>query len=604
MRVARRIGVLALSVMVLASPLVASDPAWAAGDGTPDTAFTVNTGSGFNSSVYSVAVQSDGKIVVGGSFTELNGVTSNRIARLNADGTPDTTFSSKTGSGFGGGVVRALAVQSDGKIVAGGAFTTLNGETRNRIVRFNADGTPDTTFSNNTGSGFNGAEVYSVVVQSDGKIVVGGDFTTLKGQTTNRIARLNVDGTPDTAFTTSTGTGFDTTVTSVAVQADGKIVVGGSFTTLNGQTSNRIARLNVDGTPDAAFSLSTGAGFNSGVNGVAVQPDGKIVVGGSFTTLNGQTSNRIARLNIDGTPDTTFTANTGIGFSASSTYSFAVQSDGKIVVGGSFTTLNGQTSNRIARLNIDGTPDTTFTANTGTGFSNGVLPVALQSDGKIVVGGHFTTLNGQTTNRIARLLGGAGGLIGSVAPPGGITFVFLTSDGAPCFTDSAVSAGAYNLPTSAVACTPEGSELVGWAIPGQKGHFSDGGTVIATADQTFTAVAKNPTISVLYDPNVGRESGASETFAPCLSSSGANLNTAADAAWTTKSTARDGLLAVSPVCAPSGMRFLGWTDQPTTNGVNKAVEGAITLAGGSPVPASWSQDPDPVNTVHLYAMWG
>ena len=550
MRVARRIGVLALSVMVLASPLVASDPAWAAGDGTPDTAFTVNTGSGFNSSVYSVAVQSDGKIVVGGSFTELNGVTSNRIARLNADGTPDTTFSSKTGSGFGGGVVRALAVQSDGKIVAGGAFTTLNGETRNRIVRFNADGTPDTTFSNNTGSGFNGAEVYSVVVQSDGKIVVGGDFTTLKGQTTNRIARLNVDGTPDTAFTTSTGTGFDTTVTSVAVQADGKIVVGGSFTTLNGQTSNRIARLNVDGTPDAAFSLSTGAGFNSGVNGVAVQPDGKIVVGGSFTTLN------------------------------------------------------GQTSNRIARLNIDGTPDTTFTANTGTGFSNGVLPVALQSDGKIVVGGHFTTLNGQTTNRIARLLGGAGGLIGSVAPPGGITFVFLTSDGAPCFTDSAVSAGAYNLPTSAVACTPEGSELVGWAIPGQKGHFSDGGTVIATADQTFTAVAKNPTISVLYDPNVGRESGASETFAPCLSSSGANLNTAADAAWTTKSTARDGLLAVSPVCAPSGMRFLGWTDQPTTNGVNKAVEGAITLAGGSPVPASWSQDPDPVNTVHLYAMWG
>ena len=443
MRVARGIGVLALSVMVLASPLVASDPAWAAGDGTPDTAFTVNTGSGFNSSVYSVAVQSDGKIVVGGSFTELNGVTSNRIARLNADGTPDTTF------------------------------------------------------SNNTGSGFNGAEVYSVAVQSDGKIVVGGDFTTLKGQTTNRIARLNVDGTPDTAFTTSTGTGFDTTVTSVAVQPDGKIVVGGSF-----------------------------------------------------------------------------------------------------------TTLNGQTSNRIARLNIDGTPDTTFTANTGTGFSNGVLPVALQSDGKIVVGGHFTTLNGQTTNRIARLLGGAGGLIGSVAPPGGITFVFLTSDGAPCFTDSAVSAGAYNLPTSAVACTPEGSELVGWAIPGQKGHFSDGGTVIATADQTFTAVAKYPTISVLYDPNVGRESGASETFAPCLSSSGANLNTAADAAWTTKSTARDGLLAVSPVCAPSGMRFLGWTDQPTTNGVNKAVEGAITLAGGSPVPASWSQDPAPVNTVHLFAMWG
>jgi uncharacterized delta-60 repeat protein len=336
---------------MFSSPAHAADP-----DGTPDTAFTTNTGTGFDNSVYSVAVQADGKIVLGGDFTTLKGATVNGIARLNADGTPDATFNANTGTGFDNGVF-SVAVQADGKIVLGGFFTTLNSVTGvNRIARLNADGTPDATFNANTGTGFDNS-VFSVAVQTDGKIVVGGNFTTLKGATgVNRIARLNADGTPDATFNANTGTGFDNLVFSVAVQADGKIVLGGDFTTLNSVTGvNRIARLNADGTPDTAFTTNTGTGFDNIPFSVAVQTDGKIVLGGDFTTLNSVTGvNRIARLNADGTPDTAFTTNTGTGFD-NSVVSVAVQADGKIVLGGFFTTLNSVTGvNYIARLSGSG----------------------------------------------------------------------------------------------------------------------------------------------------------------------------------------------------------------------------------------------------------
>jgi len=170
----------------------------------------------------------------------------NRIARLNADGTPDTDFNTKTGTGFDSSV-EAVAVQSDGKIIAGGRFTTLKGATANYIARLGANGEPDTSFS--TGTGFN-TTVRAVAVQSDGKIIAGGDFRTLNGVTVNYIARLDANGTPDTDFSTSTGTGFDGVVRAMAVQSDGKILVGGDFRKLNGVTVNYIARLLGGSAPD------------------------------------------------------------------------------------------------------------------------------------------------------------------------------------------------------------------------------------------------------------------------------------------------------------------------------------------------------------------
>jgi uncharacterized delta-60 repeat protein len=386
---------------------------------------TFNPGTGANNRVSSVAVQSDGKILIGGDFTNYNNTSRNRIARLNADGTLDTTFNPGTGAN---NRVSSVAVQSDGKILIGGNFTTYNGTARNRIDRLNAAGTLDTSFNPGTGANL---RVYSVAVQSDGKILIGGDFTTYNTTSSrNRIARLNADGTLDTTFAPGTGANFK--VNSVAVQSDGKILIGGDFTSYNGTTRNYIARLNAAGTLDTTFDPGTGA--NASVFSVAVQSDGKILIGGNFLTYNGTGRNRIARVNADGTLDTTFVPGTG----ASATInSVAVQSDGKILIGGDFTTYNGTARSRIARLNADGTLDTTFVPGGGTGAT--INSVAVQSDGKILIGGAFTSYNGTTRYRVARLL------ISCTNPTSGGTIAAAQSGNSPfdpaAFTSSAAASG-------------------------------------------------------------------------------------------------------------------------------------------------------------------
>ena len=194
---------------------------WAA-DGSLDTSF--DPGSGANSWVYELAIQPDGKILIGGNFTTYNGTGRNSIARLNADGSLDTTFDPGTGAD---NYVLGLAIQSDGKILIGGAFTTYNGTGRNSIARLNADGSLDTSFD--PGAGANGFG-YALAIQADGKILIGGDFTSYDGTGRNRIARLNADGSLDTSF--DPGTGADNYPVALAIQPDGKILIGGGFTHL------------------------------------------------------------------------------------------------------------------------------------------------------------------------------------------------------------------------------------------------------------------------------------------------------------------------------------------------------------------------------------
>ena len=285
------------------------------------------------------------------------------------------------------GAVYSLAVQTNGQILVAGDFTTLGDQPRNHLGRLNADGSLDTTFTNGVDGYYS---VNSLAVQADGKILVGGNFTTLGGQARRSLGRLNADGSLDTSFTSEIG-GDQPWVQSLAVQADGKILVGGWFTTLGGQTRDRLGRLNADGTLDTTFPT----GSMSGCYALAVQADGKILVGGAFTTLGGQARNCLGRLNADGTLDATFT--NGANYFVCS---LAVQADGKILVGGDFTTLGGQPRNYLGRLNADGTLDTTFTNGAN---SRWVGSLAVQADGKILVGGGFTTLGGQTRIRLGRL---------------------------------------------------------------------------------------------------------------------------------------------------------------------------------------------------------
>ena len=348
----------------------------------------LNTGTGFDGLVETMVLQPDGKILVGGFFTQYNGVTQTRFARLNSNGSLDTGYS--TGTLFNI-AVRTIALQSDGKVLVGGEFTTFQGSTQTRIARLTSTGFLD-TFT--IGTGFD-AYVSDIALQSDGKILVGGNFTTYNGATQTRIARLNTDGTRDTGFTI--GTGFNGLVYDIALQPDGKILVVGQFTAYDGVTQNYITRLNSNGTRDTGFS--TGSGFvGSNARIIIVQPDGKILVGGFFTQYNGVTQNRITRLNSDGTRDTGFVQGTGFNGSVSA---IALQSDGKILVGGSFTSYDGVTQNYITRLNSNGTRDTSFV--TGTGFNNTTPAIVVQTDGNILVGGEFTTYNGATVNAIVRL---------------------------------------------------------------------------------------------------------------------------------------------------------------------------------------------------------
>ncbi len=329
-----------------------------------------------NGTVYCTAVQPDGKILVGGGFTTLRGQSRSRIGRLNADGTLDISFNPGAG-----GTVYSLAVQPDGTILVAGGFTTLGGQSRSCIGRLNADGTLDASF--NPGADNN---VYSLLVQPDGRILVGGAFTSLAGQSRSYIGRLNADGSLDATFNPQAG-GY---VCSIALQSDGKILVGGRFNILAGQTRYYIGRLNSDGSLDAAFNPVA----SSSVYALALQPDGRILLGGAFTYLGGQSRSCIGRLNADGSLDTTF--NPGAG---SSVYSLALQVDGRILVGGGFTSLGGQSRSYLGRLNPDGLLDATF--NPGAGSS--VLSLAIQADGKILAGGNLTTLGGQGRAYLGRL---------------------------------------------------------------------------------------------------------------------------------------------------------------------------------------------------------
>ncbi|MBU0492901.1 MAG: hypothetical protein KKB13_13725 [Chloroflexi bacterium] len=306
-----------------------------------------------------------------------------------------------TGSGANG-PVRAIALQSDGKIIIGGSFTQFNGSTRNCLARLNPDGSLDPTF--NPGAG---GPVYTLVVQTDDKILVGGNFTAVGGISRNRIARLNDDGSVDTGF--DPGTGADNVVYALAVrEADNTVILGGNFTHVNALTRTRIARLTSTGTVDLTFDPGDGA--NSPVYAVAIQSDGKLIFGGDFTTIDGAIRNRIARLNTDGTVDAGF--NPGLGANAL-VRALDIQTDNRVLIGGHFTRINGVARNHIARINTDGSLDATFDTSVGT--NGDVWSITLQTDGRGIIAGEFASVNGTGRNCLARL-NDNGTLDGSFAP--------------------------------------------------------------------------------------------------------------------------------------------------------------------------------------------
>ena len=352
-------------------------------DGSLDATF--DPGSGLSDRGSTTFILADGRIVVAGGFRSYRGEYERPgLAKFNADNSLDLTFEKGVGSN-NAYRVQSIVRQSDGKFIVGGDFQRYDGVSRNRIARLNADGTLDTTFVPGTGFNHN-SSVLALGIQSDGKIYAGGSFTSFNGDPQIRLVRLNVDGSFDGSF--DVGEGFNNTVNGLVVQSDDKVIVVGNFTEYNTVARNRMVRVDTDGTLDMSFD--PGTGLNGGAESVALQADGKVLVGGWFNTYNGVSRGHMARINSDGSIDTSFVPGFTFGFAV---LSLAPQADGKILAGGYFNSNSGSPRNHIARVLSGGGLDTSFDPPGGTNAT--VWAVAVNNNGRLHIGGEFSKYGGE-----------------------------------------------------------------------------------------------------------------------------------------------------------------------------------------------------------------
>lgn len=457
--------------------------------------------NGWDDDASSIALQTDGKIVLAGETSVIaGGFYQFGVVRYNPDGALDNTFDAdgKVNTTFGinsGDHAYGVAVQTDGRIVAAGY--TLNGSNFDfAVARYNSDGTFDGTFGNRvfTAFGANRSEANSTAVQADGKIVVAGYSYNSNSNQDFALTRYNADGTLDSTFgtngkvTTAFGSDLDI-ATAVAIQADGKIVVAG-YTKIGAVTSFALARYNANGSPDTSFganstgriAVAVGAG-NSVADAMAIQTNGRIVLVGTADN-----NFAVVRFGPNGSPDTSFDGDgkviTAVGTDTAKAHDVLIQPDGKIVVGGE--AKNGGNNNDFAlvRYNSDGSLDSNFynggKALTEMGATNEILKsLAIQPDGKIIAAGE-TFLTWHSDVAVARF-NTDGTLDTNFDGDGRVTTEFTAS---------------RNDRTGAVAIQPDGKIIVGGSTnvafqsitdPAFARFNSDG-----SLDTSFDGTAMNP----------------------------------------------------------------------------------------------------------------
>lgn len=372
--------------------IVASTAASAATPGSADPAFSNERNT--EGQVIQAEPTADGKILVLGSFP--NQPTATTFRRLNADGTLDSTFAI-IGLPTPGNAT-AFEQQADGKIVYVGAGA--NGNALAAVARLNANGNVDSTFQPGSfQQPFGSRNFFAVAIQPDGKIIVGGGFQEYNGYVRPGVTRLNADGTVDEAFIPPN----DDTLTfaraaAVAVQPDGKVLVAG-YATINGNSVAGIVRLNADGSQDATFiPQSVDQLLSSSKTAIVVQPDGRILFAGNFNQVGGKFQSYLARLLPTGSLDQAFNP-----FTTAAVQAVALQGDGKILLGGGFVNVSSAPRAGLARLKADGELDLTF--DPGTGANGGFIQtIALQADGKVLAGGGFGGFGTSARDNLVRLL--------------------------------------------------------------------------------------------------------------------------------------------------------------------------------------------------------
>jgi len=386
------------------------------GIGNLDPSFYIgvgaNNGFGVNGPVNAIEVATDGKIYVGGNFSMYNNVNCKNLVRLNTDGSVDETFAYPTAMP---GPIYALKLQGTDKLLVGGEFGSYNGTPVKSLVRLNTNGDIDPDFKNNC-LGFTMTKfidttinnirnllypkeilggIKSLAVDAAGKILVGGTFVTFKGTQANntrcsRLARLNSNGSLDVSFS---GAASDA-VLSIIPLPDGKTLIAGQFCCYSG-SRGQIARINSNGSVDNSFNQNSDrsnlSGANGYVNSMKRFSNGKILIGGQFTKYNETTMSKVALLNSNGTLDSSF-SNPSIGGNVNCVEIDASQNCPNVIVGGNFTLANGNNMTRLARLYLNG--GLLFPSiYPVSGPNNTVNVIKRLSDGKILVAGEFTNFN-------------------------------------------------------------------------------------------------------------------------------------------------------------------------------------------------------------------
>lgn len=333
--------------------------------------------SGEQASVEGFATSPAGWWMACGYFNQVNGQPMVGVARFTTDGTLDASFNPSPN-----GEVKGMAMLPDGKTLLAGLFGEIYGQPRPGIVRFLASGAVDTSFA--PVSGVADTLVLAMEVQKDGRVLLGGQIP--DGSTYRQVARLHTDGSIDTAFTTT----VNDLPHVLRQQPDGKILMGGDFTQVNGIAVPKLVRLNLDGTLDGSFNVTEATGaITTRPARLLVQPDGKILVGGSVQVrLNGgNVTLPLVRLNADGTVDSAFTQKVHALVPGVTFADIALQTDGRIVGVGTFTLANPSVVNAV-RFKADGSVDPDCFVISRPNAP--VRTVAAQMDGSLLIGGRFS----------------------------------------------------------------------------------------------------------------------------------------------------------------------------------------------------------------------
>lgn len=350
-----------------------------------------------NGSPTTLAIQADGRAIIGGVFQTVGSTPVSGLARLNVDGSVDASFATAAINGE----VKSVAMQPDGKILIGGDFTAISASAYHSLARLNANGTLDAGFVdpnlNDT--------VWSIAIQPDGKVLVAGDFTASGASSRGHLARFTSSGALDGTFPDPQI--CSTRASSVALQSNGAIVVAGYFAHIGNCSGSTyydyLARFSPSGVLDTAFPASTPAAF---ITSMSIGPDDSIYVNDAYPTSDSSSTRPVAKLTANGS----LVSGYGNVDQDGSVDSFVLQPNGKVVFGGTFQNVGGQARHALARLNADGTLDTTFgdlhfslDATHPNGYIYGL---AAQTDGNTIAIGNFTLTNGQSRQYMARVVTG------------------------------------------------------------------------------------------------------------------------------------------------------------------------------------------------------